>query len=46
MAGTLSISTMNGNKDTTQESTFATEVMSEINDIKEPYGSVLPIVLK
>ena len=46
MSYTLSIFNLNGNQDTTQESTCKKETVSEINDTKELHADIFPINLK
>ena len=46
MADTWSRLTIYGNQDTTQESTYAMEIMSEINDIKELPEVIFPIIFE
>ena len=44
--GALSIFPLNGNQDTTQESTYKREILSEINDTEEFPEGVSPISSK
>ena len=46
IADALSIFTLNVDQETTQKSTYQKEIMSEINDIKEPPEGTFPINLK
>ena len=40
IANALSLFTLNGNKDTTQKSTYKKEIVSEITDIKEIFEGI------
>ena len=46
MADALSILTLNGNQDNTQNSTYQKEIVSEINDIEKLPDGTFPINLK